>query len=822
MSVDGLVVDLFAGGGGASTGLAWALGRDPDIAINHDAEALALHAANHPRTRHMQNDITRVLPLEATGGREVAILHASPDCTHFSKAKGGKPRSQHIRDLAWVVIRWAEDTHPVLITLENVEEFQTWGPLDQDGHPIKAQAGQTFRAWTRRLRRLGYQVAWRLLRACDYGAPTTRKRLFVVARCDHGRSAWPRPTHGAPDSPEVQSGKLLPWRTAAECIDWHIQSRSIFDRQKPLARNTQRRIAEGLRRYVFQAVQPFVISYYGAKAGTDFRGQTLHQPLPTQTTENRFGLVSPVVITNTTGHAPKSVDAPLPTVTTGKQQLVAGAIISPNHVAPKYTPFRGQDIKEPLRTITRAPGFALASLRTVPFVQHVQHGSAKHGVMPADEPMRTITAWPKGGGMALVGATLIGAGGPERAGEAAPLYAPARTVMPRDSRAIATACMVKYYGNEQGGVPVSAPLHTITSKDRMGLITATLEGVDERAARTRDWLREWGVIGPTDEPIIGHGAETYRITDICMRMLAPRELYNAQGFPPDYKIDTPYKGKPMSKTAQVRMCGNSVPPVLVCALVQSNGPQTWQANKKPRLGKSGAKVGSRPNKRELSMSKTTSGVKFYPLIFSGDMVWALRLGKKTQTRRPLRQQPVGTVIRLGDNEFRDEENSVFRPPVRPGDIFWGREAWRELPDGRIAYENGGEVYRWCVAPDGRRYYLLEGHLNSYCLCATKGPRFSPDSFPGKWRPSIHMRFEIARIFLRVETIMLTRVQDITEAEAEAEGMDAVCRRDYFAFVWDCLYGASSDNSWDKNPYVWTYTFRPISVEEASKCAIMPQ
>ncbi|MDE7242048.1 DNA cytosine methyltransferase [Desulfovibrio sp.] len=592
MSVDGLVVDLFAGGGGASTGLAWALGRDPDIAINHDAEALALHAANHPHTQHLQNDITRILPLEATVGREVAILHASPDCTHFSKAKGGKPRSQHIRDLAWVVIRWAEDTHPVLITLENVEEFQTWGPLDQDGHPIKAQAGQTFRAWTRRLRRLGYQVAWRLLRACDYGAPTTRKRLFVVARRDRGRIAWPRPTHGAPESPEVQSGKLLPWRTAAECIDWHLQSRSIFDRAKPLARNTQRRIAEGLRRYVFQAAEPFVISYYGAKAEGDFRGQTLHRPLPTQTTENRFGLVSPVVITNTSGHAPKPVDAPLPTVTTGKQQLVAGAIISPNHVASEYTPFRGQDIREPLRTITRAPGFALASLRTVPFVQHVQHGSAKHGVMPADEPMRTITAWPKGGGMALVGATL------ERAEESVAAYAPfiaknyggvvghdvARplgTVTTIDHHSLATACMVKYYGNEQGGVPVSAPLHTITSKDRMGLITATLEGVDERAARTRDWLREWGVIGPTDEPIIGHGAETYRITDIYMRMLAPRELYNAQGFPPDYKIDTPYKGKPMSKTAQVRMCGNSVPPVLVYHLVKSNGPETWRPQVKP-------------------------------------------------------------------------------------------------------------------------------------------------------------------------------------------------------------------------------------------------
>lgn len=563
MCVDGLVVDLFAGGGGASTGLAWALGRDPDIAINHDAEALALHAANHPHTRHLQNDITRVLPLDATCGRRVSILHASPDCTHFSKAKGGKPRSQHIRDLAWVVIRWAEDTRPTLITLENVEEFQSWGPLNKDGHPIKAQAGQTFRAWVRRLRRLGYTVAWRLLRACDYGAPTTRKRLFVVARRDGGRIVWPRPTHGAPDSPEVQTGKLLPWRTAAECIDWSIQSHSIFDRAKPLALNTQRRIAEGLRRYVFHAVEPFLISYYGPKTERDFRGQTLRQPLPTQTCENRFGLISPVIVTNTTGHAPKSVDTPLPTVTTGKQQMLVAS-----------------------------------------FVQHCQHGSAKYGVMPADEPLRTITAQPKGGGLALVtpmlarqfgksigqgvdqphpmitqsthyaliSATLVGAGGPKRSGEPSPVSAPFRTVMPRDTKALATACMVKYYGNEQGGVPVTDPLHTITSKDRMGLVTAHLEGVDDRAAETRDWLREWGAIGPDDDAVICHAGQNYRIFDICMRMLAPRELYNAQGFPSDYQIDTPYRGKPLTKTAQVRMCGNSVPPVLVCALVSSNGP----------------------------------------------------------------------------------------------------------------------------------------------------------------------------------------------------------------------------------------------------------
>lgn len=531
----GLIVDLFAGGGGASTGLAWALGREPDIAINHDAEALAMHAANHPRTRHLLNDITRVLPLEATGGRSVEVLHASPDCTHFSKAKGGKPKSQHIRDLAWVVIRWAEDTHPNLITLENVEEFLTWGPLNKDGQPIKEQAGSTFAAWRQRLVRLGYRVEWRLLRACDYGAPTTRRRLFVVARRDKRPIVWPVPTHGNPKSAAVLAGKLLPWRTAAECIDWKIGSQSIFNRKKPLASNTQRRIAEGLRRYVFQSPEPFIVTYYGAKKPGDFRGLDLKRPLPTQTTENRFGLISPVVVTNTTGHAPNSVDAPLPTLTTGNQQIVAGAIIHPNHVAPGYTPFRGQNVAEPLRSITQSPGFALAELKAVSFLSRQFGRSVGQGV---NTPHPTIT-------------------------------------QSNHDMVVSAACMVKYYGNEQGGVPVTDPLHTITSKDRMGLVTAHLEGVDDRAAETRAWLRKWNVIGPDDDAVICHAGQNYRIFDICMRMLAPRELYAAQGFPRSYIIDDLPDGTRLTKTAQVRMCGNSVPPQLVAALVRANGPSTW-------------------------------------------------------------------------------------------------------------------------------------------------------------------------------------------------------------------------------------------------------
>lgn len=532
--MNGLVVDLFAGGGGASEGLARALGRDPDIAINHDPEALAMHKANHPHTRHMQNDITRVLPLEATGGLPVDILHASPDCTHFSKAKGGKPKSQFIRDLAWVVIRWAEDTHPKLITLENVEEFLTWGPLDQEGKPIKERAGDTFRAWVKRLRRLGYRVDWRLLRACDYGAPTTRRRLFVVARRDGKPVAWPKPTHGNPKSAEVRTGKLLPWHTAAECIDWTIKSRSIFDRKKPLALATQRRIAEGLRRYVLNAAEPYIVTYYGQKKPEDFRGQALTSPLPTQTTENRFALIAPVLSRQFGQSIGQRVDAPHPTIT----QCNHDALVQAACVAKHYGGVVGHGLAQPLGTITTIDHHSLV---TVCINKHFGSSIGQD----VKHPLHTIVGHSK--------------------------------------HSLTSACLVKYYGNEHGGIPVCSPMHTITSKDRMGLVSADLGGNSPRYIEVRAWLRKWGVIGPEDEAEVFYQGIVYRINDICMRMLAPRELYNAQGFGPSYKIDTPHQGKPLTKTAQVRMCGNSVPPVLVEALVRANGPDTWASQEREPL-----------------------------------------------------------------------------------------------------------------------------------------------------------------------------------------------------------------------------------------------
>lgn len=567
--MNGLIVDLFAGGGGASTGLAWALGRDPDIAINHDAEALAMHRANHPHTRHMQNDITRVLPLEATGGHPVAILHASPDCTHFSKAKGGKPKSQYIRDLAWVVIRWAEDTHPNLITLENVEEFLTWGPLDKNGQPIKEQAGATFAAWRKRLVRLGYRVEWRLLRACDYGAPTTRRRLFVVARRDKGPIVWPAPTHGNLKSAEVRAGKLLPWRTAAECIDWSIPSQSIFDRKKPLALATQRRIAEGLRRYVLQAAEPFIVTYYGAKGERDFRGQDLGRPLPTQTTENRFGLISPVVVTNTTGHAPTPVDMPMPTLTTGNQQMMAGVVVAPI-LSRQFGQSIGQSVDAPHPTITQCNHDAL--VQAVCLAKHYG-GVVGHGIQ---QPLGTVTSIDH---HSLVSACLTKYYGKS---ECAAVDAPLHTLTSKEHMALTSACLVKYYGTAKAA-DVGEPMHTITAKARMGLVEAEARQNSEprRYEQVRDFLRTWGVIGPKDEAEFIYQGVVHRITDILMRMLAPRELYTAQGFPPDYIIDELPGGKRLTKTAQIRMCGNSVPPELIEALVRANGPNTWIQRERP-------------------------------------------------------------------------------------------------------------------------------------------------------------------------------------------------------------------------------------------------
>ena len=397
-----LIVDNFAGGGGASTGIELATGRSVDIAVNHDPAAIAMHRANYPTSKHYCENVWDVDPVEACAGHPVGLAWFSPDCKHFSKAKGGKPVEKAIRGLAWVAIRWAKLVRPRVIILENVEEFMTWGPLIGN-RPDPTRKGQTFRRFVHALKRYGYRVEWNELRACDYGAPTIRKRFFLIARCDGLPIVWPEPTHGDPSTLFVASGILHPWRTAAEIIDWTIPCPSIYDRKKPLCENTMRRIARGLRKFVLEHPQPyivddhiapFLIQYHTEQSGKEVRGQAVDKPLMTADSSNRYGLV--------------------------------------------------------------------------------------------------------------------------------------------------TALLIKYYGQgeEQS---LREPLHTITAKDRFGLVIVR--------------------------------GEPYQIIDIGLRMLTPRELFRAQGFPEDYIIDRDADGKHYPKSAQVARCGNAVPPPFAEALVRANLPE---------------------------------------------------------------------------------------------------------------------------------------------------------------------------------------------------------------------------------------------------------
>lgn len=471
-----LVVDLFAGGGGASTGIEQAIGRPVDIAVNHDPEAVSLHTANHPQTRHFCSDVFEADPLTVTEGQPVGLLWASPDCKHFSKAKGGKPVSKKIRGLAWVVIKWAKLTKPRVICLENVEEFQTWGPLGPDNRPCPDRKGQTFQRWVSQLRNLGYQVEWKELRACDYGAPTIRKRLFLVARRDGLPIVWPAPTHAKPDAKGKVPAGMKPWRTAADCIDWSIPAPSIFERNKPLADATCRRIAKGIMRYVVEAEQPFIVPGVAATLV-----QTGYGERP--------------------GQAPRvpGLDKPLGTVVAGQKHALVQAFL-----AKHYTGVVGHELDKPTGTVTTVDHHSLVTANLI----HMGHGEGKeggkrwsHGIRDVQDPLNTITAQGAAAG-------------------------------------VVHSFLVKYYSEGGQDAACTDPMHTIPTKDRMGLVMVR--------------------------------GEPYAIVDIGLRMLTPRELYRAQGFPDSYVIDTGAAGEPITKTAQVRMCGNSVCPPLSHALVKAN------------------------------------------------------------------------------------------------------------------------------------------------------------------------------------------------------------------------------------------------------------
>lgn len=530
-----LVVDLFAGGGGASTGIEQAIGRPVDVAVNHDPEAVSLHQANHPQTRHFVSDVFEVDPLAVTDGQPVGLLWASPDCKHFSKAKGGKPVSKKIRSLAWVVIKWAKLVNPRIICLENVEEFQTWGPLGPDQRPCPQRKGRTFARWKRSLENPGYTVEHRELRACDYGAPTIRKRLFLVARRDGQPIVWPEATHAAPDSLPVRKKKLQPWRTAAECIDWHIPAPSIFERQRLLAEATCRRIAKGIMRYVVDVAEPFIVPI--SHAG-DSRVHSLQDPLRTVTGSSRstHALVSPTLIQTgygeRAGQAPRvpGLDKPLGTLVGSQKHALVAAFMAKHYGGVVGHGLHG----EPLHTVTSSDHNSIVSAHLTKF-RTGSTGSA------ADEPVHTITASGEtvrpstGNVMGVVTSHLAKLRG-DNVGSAA--TEPVHTISAQGQHhAEVRAFLVKYYGTDQDP-RLAEPMHTVPTRDRFGLVMV-------------------------------HG-EPYAIVDIGLRMLTPRELYRAQGFPESYAIDKGADGRPLTKTAQVRMCGNSVCPPLARAIVAAN------------------------------------------------------------------------------------------------------------------------------------------------------------------------------------------------------------------------------------------------------------
>jgi DNA (cytosine-5)-methyltransferase 1 len=555
-----LVVDNFAGGGGASTGIEQALNRPVDIAINHDPVAVELHRANHPRTRHCCEDVFKVDPVAITRGRRVGFAWFSPDCKHFSKAKGGKPRSKKIRGLAWVVIKWAEawpiGQRPRCIVLENVEEFQDWGPLLPNGHPCPKRKGQTFKSFVKRLMGLGYQVEWRELRACDYGAPTIRKRLFLIARCDGKPIVWPKPTHADPNSKGFAASGLKPWPMFAGCIDWSLACPSIFlskdegrkiGVKRPLAEATLRRIARGIRKFVIEAKEPFIVQYHSAKRPGDHRVSSVSGPLPTQTTEPRFGLVAPFVTEHANASTQRNFDPKQPLRTQCAEVKGGHFALVAAFLAKHYGGVVGTSPKRPIGTITSVDHHSLVAAHLAKFRFDSEGASLR-------KPSPTITAGsfikrPAGAGhaLALVASHLTkfyGTNTGQKTNE--PLHS---VTAQGNHLGEVRAFLIKYYSEGGQDQALTDPLHTVPTKDRFSLITIN--------------------------------GEPWAICDIGMRMLVPRELYRAQGFPESYKIQIPVRvirrGKilriPLSLEAQVRMCGNSVCPPVAEAITAANVPE---------------------------------------------------------------------------------------------------------------------------------------------------------------------------------------------------------------------------------------------------------
>lgn len=581
--IDGkLIVDNFAGGGGASTGIEMATGISVDIAINHDPEAIKMHKVNHPSTKHYCENVWAVDPVEACNGHPVALAWFSPDCKHFSKAKGGKPKDKNIRGLAWVALRWAGLVRPDVIMLENVEEFKTWGPLNRRHHPIKAKQGVTFHKFISQLESLGYVVEFRELVAADYGAPTMRKRFFLVARCDGKPIVWLEPTHGPADSESVKAGLLKPYVGAYTQLDFSLPCPSIFDTAeeikekygiravRPLAPKTMERIARGLKKFVIDNAEPFIVQVNHSGSKSDYC-KSANEPLSTVTGKHGFGVVEPYLVqigqtgftadrskdvreplttivsknehclvevktapfmgTNTTNHPGGSCEDPIHTITTGNQQCLISPTLIQYHSETSDKEVRGQAIENPIMTVDGSNRYGLVTS----FLHKYYDGGYTGAGESVENPLPTITSWDHN---SVCAATLIQM---NNHCDGKDIKEPIPTITAGDGHfGEVRAFLIKYYGDATGQ-DIKSPLDTVTTKDRFGLVT--IAGVD------------------------------YQIVDIGLRMLEPKELYGCQGFPDDYIIDHDYTGKSYPRSEQVRRCGNAVCPPIPAALVRANLPE---------------------------------------------------------------------------------------------------------------------------------------------------------------------------------------------------------------------------------------------------------
>lgn len=546
-----LVVDNFAGGGGASTGIELATGYSVDIAINHDPEAIRMHKVNHPNTEHYCENVWAVDPVKACKGHQVGLAWFSPDCKHFSKAKGGKPKDKNIRGLAWVACRWAGLVRPRVIMLENVEEFKTWGPLNRGHHPIKAKQGKTFEKFVQQLTDLGYEVQFKELVAADYGAPTMRKRFFMIARCDGKPIVWPEPTHGPADSEEVKAGLLKPYVGAYTQLDFSLPCPSIFDTAeeikkkygiravRPLAPKTMDRIARGLKKFVLDNPEPFIIQ---CNHGGERRPNDIREPMPTITGKHGYGIVEPYMVQCKYNNEAQDVQKPIGTLTTvGSHLLVEPYMVQIGQTG--FTKDRSKDVREPLTTIVSKNEHCLISPTLIQY--HSETAQREVRGQTIKDPIMTVDGSNRYG---LVTSFLSkfyksGIGQDERE--------PLHTITTSAGHfGEVRAFLIKYYG-EGTGQNIKEPLDTITSKDRFGLVT--IEGVD------------------------------YQIVDIGLRMLEPKELYGCQGFPDDYIIDHDYTGKTYPRSEQVRRCGNAVCPPIPAALVKANLPELCVTKRTPNM-----------------------------------------------------------------------------------------------------------------------------------------------------------------------------------------------------------------------------------------------